>query len=132
LNPLLRAALTRRVDALQVNPLEHDDSREARAAMAQYDAFMTWARDGGLEAKLDAERSGDARAAVHGAGGRLMLRAATVATIGLYRHRDDPNAPQMAERIDASRREENRRVAGLPPLPPVSASARPMVGESAQ
>jgi hypothetical protein len=120
LSPALRHELAKRVDALNTNPMEHDSDREARAANEQYAAFLKYVDSPtGLSRDLATGRERELSAAKHGLGRRTLFQLGTVASAGIYRHRETLDPVELSTL--AARRRENsasRREDMLPPEPP--------------
>jgi len=124
LDPALRAELSKRVRALDTNPLEHDWDTEVRTAVRQHAAFLEYVDSPeGLARQLHADRERELRVAHYSAGQRVGMGLATIASFGAYRHRERVDESELATL--AAMRRENRaksRDASLPPKPPVVAS----------
>ncbi len=124
LAPALRAELERNLERAGWNPFEEDMERQVQVANAQYVALLERAQ-GDLKRDLDRQRAAEIRAEIHSRRARLGLRAATLASFGIYRH-NEPMTPARMSAVDLARREnfEQRALksmAALPPLPaPVS------------
>ena len=108
LNPDLKKQITRRLDALALNPFEQDFDCESEMAKRQYAALIAYAHDpNGLERTLARERGRELVAFTHGSESRAWLNVATIATLGIYRHRE-PVTPDALARLDRERRIQAR------------------------
>ena len=97
LNPALKQELTRRLDQLALNPFEQDFRAEAELATRQYAALLKYAEaPDGLAKSLSRDRGREMVAYDHGPKSRALLRVATIATLGMYRHREPMNADSVA------------------------------------
>jgi hypothetical protein len=111
LDPALRTQLAKRVEKLDIDPLERSWEQEVRGARAQYDALIQDAN--ALPKLVRADREQEARAMAHGPAARALLRVASVSTLGLYRHCD--LKPGTLDQIAESRRDaQSKRLALLP------------------
>jgi hypothetical protein len=126
LAPALRAELTKGVERLGWNPLEEDFARESAFARRQY-ASLLEASGSGLARDLDRERLAEIRDLVHSPASRLGLRLASLATLGIYRHRDELTPARLeavdAERRQATTRKEQALLNLLPPAAPPALSS---------
>jgi hypothetical protein len=106
MHPDLVEETERLVERVSMNPLQNDRDIEIALAYRSYEALATDARapGGGLAARLERDRRAEYRRLEHGATARVFLRMATVATAGLYRHREPVPAPVQLARLDTSRR----------------------------
>jgi hypothetical protein len=101
----LRGEIERRIERVSLNPLENDLDAEARLARQQYDALVAYAkRADGLPARLDRDRRAEMVPLAHGRTERILLRTANIATLGLYRHREDAPAAELRAALDRERR----------------------------
>jgi hypothetical protein len=105
LAPPLRAELIARLNQLGVNPLEDSLTRESTIARRQYAALIANADSGALARNMQHERSRELRIVEHSQAARVGLRMATVATLGLYQHRESMDKQALAE-VDRVRRFE--------------------------
>ncbi len=120
LNPDLRRELAKRIDALNINPLEHDWNREVRAANDQYAAFLEYVESpSGLSRELAADREQELSAARHSVGRRLLFGLGTVASAGIYRHHETVDQTRLAELAERRRQYWAQQRDQLPPAPPV-------------
>jgi len=105
LDPELRAQLAKRVEMLDIDPLERSWQQEVAGARAQYAALVKSARNPrGLARLVRHDREQEALAMAHGPGARVLLRAAAISSFGLYRH-DDTLTPGKLEQLAQKRRE---------------------------
>ncbi|HJR07122.1 MAG TPA: hypothetical protein VJ842_07690, partial [Pyrinomonadaceae bacterium] len=106
LDPALRDELTRKLERVSMNPLENDTGAEARLAREQYAALLDYARrtDKGLGDKLERDRRAELTPLVHSRTERVLLRAANVATFGLYTHRERAAPEEQVATLDTARR----------------------------
>ena len=94
----LRSELLRHVDKLSLNPLDSASNREARIATQHYNALLQWAQSSnGLGRRIVNDRATEARKFVHGGGERAWLITASIFSLGLYQHRENPNPELIAE-----------------------------------
>jgi hypothetical protein len=106
LDPELRREIEGRIERLDLDPMERTWANEVAGARRQYDALMEYARDpNGLPRLVAADREKEAQALAHGAAARALLRTASIASLGLYRHREE-STPAVMEAIAQKRREE--------------------------
>jgi len=106
--PALRRELLARAEKLDLNPVEHSWNEEVSNAWRQYDALVAYAQaPRGLARDLDQSRSDEMRPALHGAGTRVLLRMASIGTLGLYHHHEAMTPQLMAQLA------ERRRAAGV-------------------
>ncbi len=135
LPPALRNEFAKRVDSLEINPLEHDWNREVLSARQQYAAFLHYVDSpGGLVRDLEADRRRDGFRATHSAGERTLMRVATIATLGIYRHHENVSESELAQ-IENRRRDlvSKRRETILPPeSPTIFAGGSAPGGDTAQ
>jgi hypothetical protein len=125
LDPALRTELQRRLEAMGVNPLEQSVFAEAEIALTQYDALLTYAGDpDGLPAQLQRDRDAEMTRFQHRPAARAGFALATWATLGIYRHREQPRGAEMLAALDRQRRAE-REVRFLEAV--VRSSPRPEV-----
>jgi len=117
LTPTLRYELIRRVDGLGGNPIDSDWDREIRTARAQYEAFSSYVRRGGLAGVIAQNRSDEALAEQHGHGERAVLATASFLTLGFYHHRDKLDEPAMVKLDSRRRLAWLKRQDDLPPRP---------------
>lgn len=104
LDPRLREDLLRRLAAMGVNPLEDSVLDQAERARRHYAALLEYACDpSGLAARLDRDRRSELVAYNHGRTARGFLKLASMATLGLYTHRER-RGPDLLARLDSERR----------------------------
>jgi hypothetical protein len=106
LDPELRAELSQRLERVSLNPLENDMDAEARLAREQYAALLDYARrpDKGLNAKLARDRRSELTPLVHSRPEQILLRVASVASFGLYTHREGGAPEKQLATLDAARK----------------------------
>ena len=111
LDPALRDEVWRKLERVSLNPLENDAEAEARLARQQYAALLAHARrpSGGLADRLDRDRRAELTPLVHSRAERVLLRAANVATFGLYRHREEVSPAALFAPLDTARRLAHHR-----------------------
>jgi hypothetical protein len=98
LDPLLRGLIAESVENLSVNPFERSLAEESRLAAEQHNALTIWATaTDGLAARLDRDRRAEMTAVSHGAPARWLFTAARIASIGLYRHLEEPTPDRLAK-----------------------------------
>jgi len=106
LDPPLRAELQKQLSHLALNPLESGFDADARGASEHYALLLRSAgAPKGLATQVDKDRSAELRPALHSARARLLLRAASVASFGIYRHRERVDEATLAV-LDARRRDQ--------------------------
>lgn len=107
LDPKLRDVLEKRLDKLALNPFERGKKEdEMQIPRKQYSALLAYARDpNGLPALLARERGSELVPVMHGPAARAFMTLGTVATLGIYRHRE-PNTPENLALLDRHRRLE--------------------------
>ena len=88
-----------------MNPLEDSLARESTIARKQYAALIAKAESGALAKNMANERARELRGVEHSGGARVGLRLATIATLGLYQHREAMDPKALAE-VDRLRRFE--------------------------
>lgn len=106
LDPSLRDELSHRLERVSLNPLENGLDAEARLARAQYAALLDYARrpEKGLAAKLERDRRAELTPLVHSRPGQILLRAANIASFGLYTHREAVAPEKQLATLDAARK----------------------------
>jgi hypothetical protein len=108
LNADLKRTITNQLDRLALNPFETELKAEVSLANRQYTALMQWADDpNGLPRMLERERGSELVALEHDRQSRAWLTAASVATFGIYRHRESVTPEALAE-LERNRRIEAR------------------------
>lgn len=126
LDPALRAELIARAQRLDFNPFDEDDTRETRTARAQYQALIQ-SSDRQFRALLDRERAHELAGSLHSPAALFGMRAASIASFGIYRHREPMTNENLAQ-LDTLRRsawQQAQQETGLPPAQPAS---RPAAG----
>jgi hypothetical protein len=105
LDPDMRGEIERRIERVSLNPLENDLDAEARLARQQYDALIAYAkRPDGLAARLDLDRRAEMVPLAHGRAERVLLKSASVLSLGLYRHREGAPAAELRAALDRERK----------------------------
>ncbi len=122
----LHHELVRNIDRLGWNPFEEGIGREVKIAESQYRA-LAGETNGSLARKLAEGREREIRNELHSGSARAGLRAATIATFGIYRHHDELTPERLAE-VNRIRRDSYQErlqpvLAVLPPRPTVVTSA---------
>jgi hypothetical protein len=124
LDPTLREQLAEHLRRLDIDPMERSWEQEVHGAWQQYAALLRYAEDPkGLPQTVAADRSQEARATAHGIGARGLLRAASVGTLGFYRHRDDVTLARLEKIAEQRRLALNKRT---PPSPEAPAPVLPI------
>ena len=104
LDPRLRRDLARRIDGLGFNPFEDSVETEAQLARDQYAALRAYAAaPRGLAQKLDRARAREVARQFHSQPALVLIRAASIATLGLYKH-NDKMTPELLADLDRQRR----------------------------
>lgn len=96
LNPQLRLSLSNKLDKLGMNPFDSASTSEAAAARAQYEALLARVRTGAIAEHLKKQRLREADEMIHSAKQRALRRLGTVASFGIYRHKDLETPTLMA------------------------------------
>jgi hypothetical protein len=106
IDPGLATEASRLIEHVSMNPLQNDLDVERALAKQSYERLMEAAREegGGLSAVLERDRRREFVRAEHGVAARILLRSATVATAGIYRHRESESMAEQKEGLDVSRR----------------------------
>ena len=123
LEPQLRRDLQERLEIMGVNPLDQSVFEETQIAQRQYAALLKYAADPkGLIVKLDKDRGNELTTYTHGHGARAGFVLARVATLGLYKHRENVHGDVLLTALDGKRRDTK-------PVPaaPVLAGTNPNV-----
>lgn len=104
LAPVLRDQIAHSLERVSLNPLENDLRVEAQVARDQYASLMEYARrPDGLASRLDKDRRAEMVPLKHGRTQQTLLRLASVASFGLYTHREKAS-PEMTARMELQRR----------------------------
>jgi hypothetical protein len=104
LDPTLRRDLARRIDGLGLNPFEDSIETEAQLARDQYSALRAYAAaPNGLAQKLDRARAREVARQFHSQPALVMIRVASITTLGLYKH-NDKMTPELLADLDRQRR----------------------------
>jgi hypothetical protein len=111
LDPNLREELSERLERVSLNPLENDMDAEARLAREQYAALLNYARRPakGLTDKLERDRRTELTPLVHSRPEQILLRVASVASFGLYTHREKVAPEKQFATLDAARKLAHHR-----------------------
>lgn len=106
IDPELASEATRLIEHVSMNPLQNDLDVERALAKQSYARLLEAAREeaGGLSATLERDRRREFARAEHGVFARILLNSATVATAGIYRHRESESPAEQKEGLDVSRR----------------------------
>lgn len=105
LDPALATETGRLLERVSMNPLQNDLDVEISVARQSYAALVAETGPGGaLQALLQRDREKEFARLEHGRTARVFLRTATIASLGLYRHREDDPAAEQRDRVDLSRR----------------------------
>jgi hypothetical protein len=106
LNPKLREVTEKRLDSLSLNPFERSRDNEIDDARRQYAALVEFARTpDGLGSRITKQRGEEMVPLVHGKVAHGFMAAATIATAGIYQHREKPT-PELMARLQTQRRME--------------------------
>jgi hypothetical protein len=101
----LRDEIGKRIESVSLNPLENDLEAEARLARQQYAVLVAASkRPDGLPLKLDHDRREEMVPIEHGRTGRVLLRFASVLSLGIYKHRETGAPEAVRQTLDAERR----------------------------
>jgi hypothetical protein len=105
IDPELATETSRLLERVSMNPLQNDLDVEQALARQSYQALVEALRSptGGLPAVLQRARRQEFATLKHGTTARVFLRTATVASMGIYRHRERESA-DMQQRLDVARR----------------------------
>ncbi len=131
LNADLKETITTQLDRLALNPFDINLKTEANVARTQYAALMRWADNpDGLQRALEKARGSELVPLHHDLAARTLFTTASVATLGIYRHRERVTPETLAE-LDRNRRIEARvayleRVLGSGPSIEVSYQMEPV------
>ena len=112
----LHDELVRRAEKLGWNPFDEDVEREVRVANKQWRELQS--RSAELAAALDRSRVNEIKEYIHAPAARWGLRLASLATFGIYRHRDPLTPERLAwverQRLNAAAEREAVAAARLP------------------
>lgn len=100
LDPDLRRMVEKKLNQLNVNPLGSDYDAERQIAYLQYKGLLESVQSGDLARRLEKDRGGEITRMKHGRFKTILLKTATVATAGVYRHHDDDIDSREAYAID--------------------------------
>ena len=104
IDPELRSVLQKRLEVMGVNPMDESVADEAKIAQRQYTALIRYAEDPhGLPARIEHDRQTELTADHHSMGARVGFHAATIASFGLYNHREKDQDTLIAQ-LDQERR----------------------------
>jgi hypothetical protein len=106
IDPELATEASRLIEHVSMNPLQNDLDVERALVKQSYARLLEAAREdgGGLSATLERDRRREFARAEHGVVARILLTSATVATAGIYRHRESESMAEQKDGIDVSRR----------------------------
>lgn len=108
-DPALREELQRRLEILDVNPLEDSVFGETEIAEHQYDALMRYAADpDGLPARLERDRNGELATHRHDLPARTGLRLAKWFSLGIYSHREMDDSTSLELALSRQRRADTQ------------------------
>jgi hypothetical protein len=98
LDPELRNEVTDHVNVAVNNPLDRGIQYDTRVSLKQYENLIAYAnRPDGLPKKIYDDRREEMVRLKHSRPERVLLTAASVFTLGLYRHRETPTPSLIAE-----------------------------------
>jgi hypothetical protein len=103
MDPNLRKELLSRIEKVDVNPIERSWGQEIRNGRKQYEALVAYAQKTGLAKEIARSRADELSTTKHGKGARVLLNAASIGTLGLYRHHEPADDSMMAK-LDQQRR----------------------------
>jgi hypothetical protein len=106
MHPDLAEETARLLERVSMNPLQNDQDVEVELAYRSYELLAADARSptGGLAAALERDRRAEYARLEHGLTARVFLKVATIASAGLYRHREAAPVPEQLAQLDTSRR----------------------------
>ena len=106
IDPELATEASRLIENVSMNPLQNDLDVERALARQSYARLLEAAKeeDGGLSAVLARDRRREFVRAEHGVPARILLYSATIATAGIYRHRESESVTEQKDGLDVSRR----------------------------
>lgn len=104
MEPDLRNEVSGRLETISLNPFENDINAEAKIAVEQYAALLSFAKDPkGLAAKIEQDRRAEMTPLEHGPKAQLAFRMLNILTFGRYVHREEPSV-ELEYRLDVARR----------------------------
>jgi len=104
LQPALRDEVGRRMNRVNLNPMDNNAPDELRLAREQYAALIEYARlPAGLPARLARDRRQEMVRYEHGRAERTLYRLGNVLSFGLYTRRERAT-PERTARLDTERR----------------------------
>lgn len=106
IDPELATESSRLLERVSMNPLQNDLEVERALARQSYQVLVDALRSPtkGLPDVLQRARRQEFAALKHGTTARALLRTATIASMGLYRHREREPAGTQQQRLDVARR----------------------------
>jgi hypothetical protein len=108
LAPELRNELIRRFDQLGLNPFDNASQAELEIARQHHKALLDQAASGGLREHLAKQRIREAEQILHSRKTRVLRRTASVASLGIYRHKEE-QTPVLLHVVDRQRRIDYHR-----------------------
>jgi hypothetical protein len=106
IDPELAKEASRLIERVSMNPLQNDLEVERALAEQSYAALVEALEspDGGLQHVLRRAREQEYTKLRHGPTARAFMHAATIASLGAYRHKEEQPADQQDHELDAARR----------------------------
>jgi len=105
LDPALAQETTRLLERVSMNPLQNDLDVEMILVQQSHAALLAARGSGGaLQKLMERDRRREFTRLEHGATARTFLVAASIATAGLYRHRESEPPAVQQQRLDVTRR----------------------------
>ncbi len=105
MEPGLRSVLQKYLDLMGVNPVEAGAKGQADFAERQYAALLRYAADpNGLSARVQRDRDNELPAYRHSAIARAGYRAASIASLGIYSHREKESGEDLRVQLENQRR----------------------------
>jgi hypothetical protein len=106
IDPELASEASRLIEHVSMNPLQNDLEVERALAEQSYARLREAAQeeDRGLSSLIERDRRREFVRAEHSVPARILLYSATVATAGIYRHRESQSPAEQKDGIDVSRR----------------------------
>lgn len=103
LDPELRDEVAQHVEAAGTNPMDNGVTSRARIAAKQYENLLAYAnRPDGLPKQIIDDRREEMVRVAHSRTTRALLSAASVFSLGLYRHREK-ESPELYAKLDHRR-----------------------------